>query len=223
MSTRSSENQILDAALLLVQTRGYQGFSYADIAESVEIRKASIHYYFPGKSDLGIRLVRDYRASMRAHRERIDAVSPGTEDKLRAFAQLFRAMLRDPQAEGGRICLCTALSAELFGLPIAVRREVAAYFEETETWLSIVLGNGRELGEARFPGPARVQASGLISAFTGAMLLARAQSDPASYCSVAHLMLAHLGLNVSEQEIADPDAALSLRFEPQSQLASIGG
>ena len=38
--------QILDRAEMLIQTRGYTGFGYQDIADSLGIRKASIHYHF---------------------------------------------------------------------------------------------------------------------------------------------------------------------------------
>ena len=37
--------QILDLAETLIQTRGYSAFSYQDIADSLGIRKASIHYH----------------------------------------------------------------------------------------------------------------------------------------------------------------------------------
>ena len=43
----SVATQILDAAQRMVQTRGYNGFSYADISDEVGLRKASIHHYFP--------------------------------------------------------------------------------------------------------------------------------------------------------------------------------
>jgi len=49
--------QILDLAETLIQTRGYSAFSYQDIADSLGIRKASIHYHFPSKTDLGIAVV----------------------------------------------------------------------------------------------------------------------------------------------------------------------
>ena len=208
MLLNASEQQIKDAALLLVQTRGYQGFSYADIAEIVKIRKASIHYYFPRKADLGVTLVRNYRETMRAQRERIDAVALDVEDKLRAFAQLFRAMLRDSNSADGRICLCAVLAAELPGLPEPVRGEVGDYFRETEQWLASVLDEGRASRQLRFLGPSRVQACSLMSGLAGAMLVARVQRDAALYCSIAHQALAHLGLNVSELEIAEPDVAL---------------
>ena len=54
--------QILDLAETLIQTRGYSAFSYQDIADSLGIRKASIHYHFPSKADLGVAVVDRYIA-----------------------------------------------------------------------------------------------------------------------------------------------------------------
>ena len=50
----------LDVAERLVQTRGFNGFSYADIAEALGVTKASLHYHFPSKADLGQRLIERY-------------------------------------------------------------------------------------------------------------------------------------------------------------------
>jgi TetR/AcrR family transcriptional repressor of nem operon len=47
----------LDIAEQLVQTRGFNGFSYADIAAEIGISKASLHYHFPTKAMLGERLI----------------------------------------------------------------------------------------------------------------------------------------------------------------------
>jgi len=52
--------QILDLAETLIQTRGYSAFSYQDIAEALGIRKASIHYHFPSKTDLGVAVIDRY-------------------------------------------------------------------------------------------------------------------------------------------------------------------
>ena len=45
--------RILDVAEALVQSRGFNGFSYADVAEELQITKAGLHYHFPGKAELG--------------------------------------------------------------------------------------------------------------------------------------------------------------------------
>ena len=53
--TRSTTAEdILDRAEALIQTRGYSAFSYQDISDTLGIRKASIHYHFPSKTDLGV-------------------------------------------------------------------------------------------------------------------------------------------------------------------------
>ena len=56
--------QILDLAETLIQTRGYSAFSYQDIADDLGIRKASIHYHFPSKTDLGVAVVDRYMARL---------------------------------------------------------------------------------------------------------------------------------------------------------------
>ena len=37
----------------LIQVRGFNAFSYADIAAQLEITKASLHYHFASKAQLG--------------------------------------------------------------------------------------------------------------------------------------------------------------------------
>ena len=55
---KDTAQQILDVAQDLVRCRGYSAFSYADISKQVGIRKASIHYHFSSKEELGKELRR---------------------------------------------------------------------------------------------------------------------------------------------------------------------
>ncbi len=55
--------RILDVAEQLAQTRGLNGFSYADIAAELNVTKASLHCHFPSKADLGRTLITRYRAA----------------------------------------------------------------------------------------------------------------------------------------------------------------
>ncbi len=52
--TIHTSQQILDIAQRLVQTRGFNDFSYADIASALNISKASLHYHFASKAKLGV-------------------------------------------------------------------------------------------------------------------------------------------------------------------------
>ena len=64
----STAAAILDIAQRLIQMRGYNGFSFKDIATSLGIRTASIHYHFPSKADLGVSLTSRYRERFMATR-----------------------------------------------------------------------------------------------------------------------------------------------------------
>ena len=52
--------RILDSAERLVQQRGFNGFSYADVASELGITKASLHYHFSSKAELGEALIARY-------------------------------------------------------------------------------------------------------------------------------------------------------------------
>ena len=58
--------EILDVAEMLIQTRGYSASSYQDISQVLGIRKASIHYHFPSKTDLGVAVIERYAERFRS-------------------------------------------------------------------------------------------------------------------------------------------------------------
>ena len=64
--TRSTAARIIDEGRRLIMTRGYNGFSYADVAAAIGIRKASIHHHFPGKNDLAVAVVGQSRTAIAA-------------------------------------------------------------------------------------------------------------------------------------------------------------
>src|SRR6201995_2765683 len=54
--------RILEEANTLLIDRGHSAFSYADIAETVKIRKGSIHHHFPTKAGLVVAVLGRHRA-----------------------------------------------------------------------------------------------------------------------------------------------------------------
>ena len=66
-------SRILDVAEQLVQVRGFNGFSYADIAAELHITKAALHYHFAGKADLGEALITRYASRFAEALARADA------------------------------------------------------------------------------------------------------------------------------------------------------
>src|ERR1700691_4766243 len=105
-------DRVLDAAEALAQTRGFNGFSYAHIAEQLGITKASLHYHFRSKAQLGEALIARYARRFASALAEIDAAEPDASDKLTAYAALYSGVL-----DGGRMCLCGMLAAEYETLP----------------------------------------------------------------------------------------------------------
>lgn len=179
-----TEERVLDSAQRLVQTRGFTGFSYRDIAEEIGIKSASIHYYFPSKSDLGVALVRRYRERFDAELQSIAARDREASKRLKAFVGLFRQTLNDE-----RLCLCGMLGAERDALPPPVSRQVRDFFLLCETWLSDVLKRGRKEGEVAFLGSPQTVADQFLSLLEGAMVVARTVNDPGRFDKTTNAFL----------------------------------
>jgi TetR/AcrR family transcriptional repressor of nem operon len=182
--------RILDLAEQLVQMHGYNGFSYADIAEELDIRKASVHHHFATKAVLGGRLIERYRERFNAALAEIDRTSEGGRDALERYARLYAGALRE-----NRMCLCGMLAAEITALSRPLRTALRRFFDENEAWLARVLDRGRRAGDLAFDGPAAGQARLLLAALEGSMLVARSYGDPARFESSAAMLLAALVAN----------------------------
>jgi TetR/AcrR family transcriptional repressor of nem operon len=164
--------RILDVAERLAQVRGFNGFSYADIAAEVGITKAALHYHFASKADLGKALISRYAARFGEALAAIDAGTTAAPAKLQGYAELYVAVLRNQ-----RMCLCGMLAAEYPTLPDAMQASVVSFFDQNEAWLQDVLEQGRGDGSLHFTGPARDVARMIISCLEGAMLVTRPYGD----------------------------------------------
>lgn len=173
--------KIIDAAQELAQTRGYNGFSYKDIAERVGIRTASIHYHFPSKADLGVAMVEQYRRFVNGAIADIDTAVGAAEGKRGAGAperlHRYAGVLERVLNTGNRMCLGGMLASDYATLPPEVQREVSGFISENEQWLGRVLGDGRKAGSLTFAGTPESAATTLFSALEGAMLTARGCED----------------------------------------------
>jgi TetR/AcrR family transcriptional repressor of nem operon len=180
-------DRILDLAERLVQTRGFNGFSYADVAQELGVTKASLHYHFPTKAELGQRLIERYSEAFAAALARIDASEPSAGAKLRAYAALYASVLSK-----NRMCLCGMLAADYATLPEPMRAAVTRFFEVNERWLTALLAAGRATGELRFTGEPAEVAQLLVGSLEGGMLVARSFGEPARFQAITERLVAGL-------------------------------
>ena len=181
--------RILDVAERLAQKQGFNGFSYADVSEALGITKASLHYHFRTKAQLGLSLIRRYQENFLEALGAIDAACPDASEKLRRYARIYADVLRRD-----RMCLCGMLAADYATLPKAMRDSVNEFFRANESWLTRVLEEGLSADSLRFEGPAAEQARALLSSLEGAMLVARSFGDVDRFEAVVERLLAGLGV-----------------------------
>jgi TetR/AcrR family transcriptional regulator, transcriptional repressor for nem operon len=168
----STREALLRAAEQLVRTRGYSAFSYADLAEAVGIRKASIHHHFPAKSDLGCALVDNYSARFEQLCGVIETEHRSAPSRLLAYGALYAESLKR-----GHLCLCGMLASELAVLPSDVALRVRTFFAAQLKWLQRVIAAGQaaaELGKLR---SAKDAAESTFAVLQGAMLLGWTTGD----------------------------------------------
>jgi TetR/AcrR family transcriptional repressor of nem operon len=168
--------RILDVAERLVQTQGFNGFSYADVAAELHVTKASLHYHFATKAALGAELVARYHAAFQAALDAISAEEADARRRLRRYADLYAGVLRK-----GRMCLCGMLASELGTLPEEMREAVTRFFDANEAWVARVLEQGRRVRSLRFRGSPEEVARSLVASLEGAMLVARSYGDPSRF------------------------------------------
>lgn len=186
MTTNETRTAILDAGRDLLQTRGYNAFSFRDLAERVRVKSASVHYHFPTKGDLGLALIARQREMVREALDAIDAGESAADKKLERYVQVFRRTLDD----GDRMCLCGMMAADVATLEPEVIAALRESFLDHESWLKRVLTEGRKAGQLRLEGGPQDEARLLLAALEGAMLIARAFGEPARFEAAARRLLA---------------------------------
>jgi TetR/AcrR family transcriptional repressor of nem operon len=178
---------ILDVAEQLAQTRGYNGFSYADIASQLGVTKASLHYHFPSKAELGRALIERYETVFGAALEAIDQQAEEPYKKLQRYVGLYSSVLSND-----RMCLCGMLAAEYATLPAPMPERLKLFFNANERWLTAVLEDGLQSGAFRFKETAGERARALLGALEGVMLVARSYGEPRRFQAAATCLLSDL-------------------------------
>jgi TetR/AcrR family transcriptional repressor of nem operon len=179
--------RILDSAERLVQSRGFNGFSYADVAAELGITKASLHYHFPGKAELGEALIGRYAARFADALEEIDARGGDAPAKLAAYARIYADVLRDK-----RMCLCGMLAADYDTLPEPMRDAVLHFFDANQGWLANVFEQGQAEGSIHLDGSPGNAAQALVGGLEGALLIARPYGEVARFEAAATQLLTSL-------------------------------
>jgi len=188
MGERITPDQILDVAQGLMMTKGWNGFSYADIAAALGIRKPSIHHHFKDKATLGLCLLVRYREAFLEALARIERHHEDPRYRLERYIDIYLEVVRQE-----RMCMCGMFAADFDSLPPPLRSHVQEFFADNEKWLTGVLTDGKRKRRLRFTGQPAVAARLFLASLEGAVLVARSNPDKSWFPITARTLLTALG------------------------------
>ena len=123
----NTAQKIVETAIGMMCQGGYHAFSFRQLANELDIKSASIHYYFPSKSDLGVAAMRVYSDKFS---EQIHGLQKSSQP-LMGYLKIFEKTLRQTQAA----CLAGILASECGELPPEVLTEVENFRNLNLEWI----------------------------------------------------------------------------------------
>ncbi|HTH56199.1 MAG TPA: TetR/AcrR family transcriptional regulator [Cyclobacteriaceae bacterium] len=163
VSTRERIIQLTDT---FIRDKGYNAFSFYDIAEKLKIKNASIHYYFSTKTDLGLAL-------LESHTERLHQLQTSVEGKngvakIKAFLSIYNAIHRE-----GRICIVGSLATDIKTVEPKMAKALSSFANEILLWVTTILEEGKGNKTFSFTESPRTKALMIITNMLAAVQLTR--------------------------------------------------
>lgn len=177
--------RVVDAAQILIQNNGYNGFSYEDLSKMVGLRKPSLHHHFPKKEDLGATVVERYTERFALSLDKIGETHSGAIEQIQAYVDLFIGTYGATQ----RLCPGGMLGAEAETLPERVRAGVTAFFELNLSWLEAVITRGKKSGAFALRDRPDQTALLMFAALEGAMVVGRGLNSSEAVATVGRVAI----------------------------------
>jgi TetR/AcrR family transcriptional repressor of nem operon len=176
MTLSTTKIEILNAAQNIIQLRGYNGFSFADISQTVGIRKASIHHHFSSKSALGLAVIRRYREEFNRFLDEANFKGSTWIEKIHNYAKLYENTLLQ-----NKLCLCGMLASDIETLPKILKKELRAFFNDNVIWIeNVIKVQFKSMPDKHL----QKIAWHIISSLQGGIMLARMQGQKEIFSSI---------------------------------------
>jgi len=171
---RNTKAEIVKAATAIAQTKGFHALTYQDLADKLKIRKASIHYYFPTKVDLGLDILESTGIWFNGWCQELEEKRISPLKKIEAYFNFFHFI----SGEGSRVCPCGAFSILWPILPGKLQKAVRKLTVAQIKWLKATLHEGRVSGDIVKTGTLDEQAQIILASLQGGLQTSRTQGDP---------------------------------------------
>lgn len=166
MSTPSTKDLILHEASRMLLAKGLNGFSLQELAQGLNIKKASLFHHYPSKKALAIELYRFYQSAFLEWVKRYEHLAP--EKQIINYAEKLTSWICEKQ----RVCPVGALSLEWHLVDPELQVEIKKLHELQKKWLTKLV---KEM-DVRIPKADAV--IGTMALIQGSIQLARINEDP---------------------------------------------
>ncbi|MDB4614546.1 TetR/AcrR family transcriptional regulator [bacterium] len=189
-TTRNTKDRLLDAAQVLIQTRGVNAMSFQDLSDAVGIRKASVHHHFASKAEMVCVLTQRYLSEFDGVLNQILRSRVSGKTKLKRYCNLFVETLKDGQQDKG--CLCGMLIAEMHSLDDEGLQLVQQFVKSNLDFLQSILTEGVSDGSILKQASNKGTAHLVLSTLEGGLLIARCGGGPKQLADTTSRLLSFL-------------------------------
>lgn len=165
MSTPTTKSEILHVASRLLLNQGLNGFSLQELADALNIKKASLFHHYPSKTALAVELYRFYQEAFLVWIEKYQHLS--AEKQIIQYADTLTSWI----SEKNRVCPVGALSLEWHKVDPELQVEIKKLHELQKKWLLSLLS------QMDLKVPKNQAALGLMSLLQGSLQLSRLRDD----------------------------------------------
>ncbi len=171
----TTKNDAIQVSKRCLQTVGFNGFSFQTIADELGIKKASLHYYFKSKDDLGIAIVENYELLF------TDWVSTQSDKNPIEQIEKFIFGFFKISNNCNMICPIGVLSNDYNSLSAKLQKRVYTFHFTQHRWLIEVLNKGKKEKLIAKHIQSNIMADMIMSTLQGGIQIARIRQENDSY------------------------------------------
>ena len=179
----STKIRALREAKGLIQSFGFNGFSFQHVADLLGIKKPSLYDHFKSKEELGKILLDDYATTFSNWAETVEPFGP--REKIGAIFELFYKFSQDKN----KMCMAVALGSDYNSLPKPMLKPLRGMIELRGNWMVSVIKEGQKKKIFRSDLSAEELAQFAICAGWGSQMYARVTVNPEQIKKVKETVL----------------------------------
>jgi len=166
----STREEILHEASRMLLSKGLNGFSLQELANSLDIKKASLFHHYPSKNALAVELYRFYQKAFLSWTQKYQHLKP--EKQIINYAEKLVSWICDK----GRVCPVGALSLEWHLVDPELQAEIKKLHTIQRDWLTKLFRQMQKDDGLRLPLNEAVL--GTMGLLQGSIQLARINEEP---------------------------------------------